>query len=132
MGDYTVLLLDSARYIVQIVSFNLRKKGFKVRKASSGKSALEKLSREKIDLVIMDVLLPGENGFEICRKIKEAPETCGIPVIILTAKGQDFDRARGIQVGAACYMTKPFSPRKLVEKVGEILGLNTGEKEFKS
>ena len=99
----------------------LRKKGFTVIEAFSGTEALEILSRKKISLVVMDVLLPGEKGFEICRKIKDTPETSAIPVIILTAKGQEFDRARGIQVGAECYMTKPFSPRKLIEKVCEIL-----------
>jgi len=121
VSNHSILVLDNARYIVQIVSFNLRKKGFRVLETYSGEEALDTISRDQVDLVILDVLLSGINGFEVCKRIKDNPDSAHIPVIILTAKGQEFDRQRGHKMGADVYMTKPFSPRRLVEKVTEIL-----------
>ncbi len=100
----------------------LGKEGFDVVIASSGAEGLQAISAGQIDLVILDLIMPGVTGFEVLAKIRTDPENADTPVIILTAKGQDADREAAFAGGANDFLTKPFSPKKLVARIREILG----------
>src|SRR5690606_40756377 len=104
------------------LSFVLRKDSYQVFEARNGEEALELVRRERPDLVFLDVMMPRINGFEVAQQIREDPEFRNTKIILLTAKGQDADRERGETVGADDYMTKPFSPTKILERTREILG----------
>jgi DNA-binding response OmpR family regulator len=117
-----VLVCDDEPYIVESVSYVVRKAGFEVLTAEDGDTALEVARREKPDLVFLDIMMPGPSGDEVCRRLKSDPATKGIYVVILTARGQEEDERRALAMGADEFMTKPFSPRKLRDKIERILG----------
>jgi DNA-binding response OmpR family regulator len=117
-----VLVCDDEPYIVESVSYVVRKAGFEVLTAEDGDTALEIARREKPDLVFLDIMMPGPPGDEVCRRLKSDPATKGIYVVILTARGQEEDERRALALGADEFMTKPFSPRKLRDKLERILG----------
>ena len=117
----TVLVVDDERHIVKILQFNLAKNGYNVLCAFDGEEALDVLSRQRPDLVILDVMMPKMNGYQVCEAIKGDPETTDLPVILLTAKGQEIDRESGLAKGADRYVTKPFSPRNIIQTVKELL-----------
>lgn len=121
MDRKKILVVDDERHLVQIIKFNLEKKGFSVLTAYDGEEAVKKINEEEIDLLILDIMLPRISGFEICKRVRENARTRNLPIIILTAKGQEFDRNKAIRLGADFYVTKPFSPKALIEKVGEFL-----------
>jgi len=123
-----ILAVDDERHIVRLVQVNLQKEGFEVATASNGREALEKVAADKPDLVVLDVMMPEMDGFEALKKLKEDPETAGIPVIMLTAKAQDADVFRGWQSGADLYLTKPFNPQELITFVKRIFQ-SRGEQE---
>ncbi len=125
--DDKILIVDDEPDIVDLVSYNLKKEGFKVTAASDGEKALEKIKRDKFDLVVLDLMLPGIQGVELCRIIRNDPKTALTPIIMLTAKGEEVDRVVGLESGADDYMTKPFSARELVARVKAVLR-RTGEK----
>jgi phosphate regulon transcriptional regulator PhoB len=125
--DNKILIVDDEPDIVDLVSYNLKKEGFKVTAAPDGEKALEKIRRDKFDLVVLDLMLPGIQGVELCRMIRNDPKTSGTPIIMLTAKGEEVDRVVGLESGADDYMTKPFSARELVARVKAVLR-RTGEK----
>lgn len=110
-----VLVVDDEPYILRSLTFVLRKEGFDVREAHSGREALEVFRQERPGLVFLDVMMPEMNGFEVCREIKSDQQAQGVRVVMLTARGQDTDRDRGLSAGADEYLTKPFSPSKVVE-----------------
>ncbi|HMK49132.1 MAG TPA: response regulator [Thermodesulfovibrionales bacterium] len=116
-----VLVIDDENDIVDLVSYNLKKDGFVVDSASDGEGALAKIRKGKYDLIILDLMLPGVQGMEICRILKSDPKTARMPIIMLTAKGEELDRILGLEMGADDYMAKPFSPRELMARVKAVL-----------
>jgi phosphate regulon transcriptional regulator PhoB len=122
-----ILIVDDEPDIVELVTYNLKKDGFRVATASDGEEALHKIRKDKFDLVVLDLMLPGIQGVEICRIIRNDPKTAGTPIIMLTAKGEEVDRVIGLESGADDYMTKPFSARELIARIKAVLR-RTGEK----
>ena len=118
-----ILVVDDEMYILNILDFSLDSEGFKVVTAANGEEALFKADELKPDLIILDVMMPKIDGFEVCRALKAKKDTNAIPVILLSAKDRDADKKKGQEVGADRYMTKPFSPGKLIETVQELLGI---------
>ncbi len=116
-----ILVVDDEADLVELVSYNLRKEGFAVDSASDGETALTKIRKGRYDLVVLDLMLPGIQGIELCRILRNEPETAGLPIIMLTAKGEEVDRILGLEMGADDYMTKPFSPRELIARVRAVL-----------
>jgi phosphate regulon transcriptional regulator PhoB len=119
--DNKILIVDDEPDIVELVSYNLKKDGFSVTTASDGEEALNKIRKNKFDLVVLDLMMPGIQGVELCRIIRNDPKTAGIPIIMLTAKGEEVDRVIGLESGADDYMTKPFSSRELVARIKAVL-----------
>lgn len=117
----TVLVVDDEPFICRSLSFVLRKGNYNVVEARNGEEALVAVRQHKPDLVFMDVMMPKLNGFEVCAQIKQDPELRDTRVILLTAKGQDSDREVGTRAGADDYMTKPFSPTKILERARAML-----------
>ncbi len=116
-----ILVVDDEKDIVEAIEYNLEKDGYKVYKAYDGLNAL-KSAREKLpDLIILDLMLPGLSGLEVCRILKKEAKTAHIPIIMLTAKGGEADKVVGLELGADDYITKPFSMRELVARVKTIL-----------
>ena len=120
-----ILIVDDEADLVELVSYNLKKEGFTVDSASGGETALTKMRKDKYDLVILDLMLPGIQGIELCRILRNDPKTAGLPIIMLTAKGEEVDRILGLEMGADDYITKPFSPRELVARVRAVLRRST-------
>jgi two-component system alkaline phosphatase synthesis response regulator PhoP len=100
--------------------------------ALDGEQALEKIKSEKPDLIVLDIMMPKVDGYEVCKTIKSDPGTKQIPVILLSAKGRNVDQKMGFDVGADDYITKPFSPRKLVERINQLLGQSVTERPASS
>jgi DNA-binding response OmpR family regulator len=117
-----VLICDDEPYIVESVSYVVRKAGYQVVVAEDGEEALEAGLREKPALVFLDIMMPRMTGYEVCRRLKEDPETRDTYIIMLTARGQEEDERKALEMGADEFMTKPFSPRKMRAKLIEILG----------
>jgi len=116
-----ILIVDDEKDIVDLIAYNLEKEGFSTVKASGGESALKILKAQKPDLIILDLMLPEMNGLDVCRVIRGNPDTAGIPIIMLTAKGEEVDKIIGLEIGADDYMTKPFSVKELIARVRSIL-----------
>ncbi len=116
-----ILVVDDEADLVELVSYNLRKDGFIVDSASDGETALTKVRKGKYDLAILDLMLPGIQGMELCRILRNDSKTARLPIIMLTAKGEEVDRILGLEMGADDYMTKPFSPRELIARVNAVL-----------
>ena len=106
-----ILAVDDERHIVRLVQVNLERQGFEVVTAYDGKEALEKVEAENPDLIVLDVMMPYMDGFEVLQNLKRNQNTRDIPVIMLTAKAQDADVFKGWQSGVDCYLTKPFNPK---------------------
>ncbi|MEZ5965022.1 MAG: response regulator [Planctomycetota bacterium] len=123
MNQTRVLVVDDEPFICRSLSFVLRKEKFEVFEARNGEEALEAVRQHRPHLVFLDVMMPKINGFEVTARIKADPELRDTKIILLTAKGQDCDRETGVGVGADDYLTKPFSPSKILHRVREILGL---------
>jgi phosphate regulon transcriptional regulator PhoB len=116
-----ILIVDDEADLVELVSYNLKKEGFIVDSASDGETALTKIRKGKYGLLILDLMLPGIQGMELCRILRNDPKTSVLPIIMLTAKGEEVDRILGLEMGADDYMAKPFSPRELVARVKALL-----------
>lgn len=128
-----ILAVDDERAIVRLVQVNLERAGYEVVTAYDGREALEKVASESPDLIVLDVMMPYMDGFEVLETLKKNPETRDTPVIMLTAKAQDADVFRGWQSGVDCYLTKPFNPMELlafVKRVFKSLEDDTSEKRF--
>ena len=132
MSKGRILVVDDEIYIVHILDFSLGMEGYEVLTALDGEQALERLKSDKPDLIVLDIMMPKLDGYEVCRAIKSNPDTRNIPVILLSAKGRNVDQKMGFDVGADDYITKPFSPRKLVERINAILGLTVTERSAPS
>ncbi len=122
-----VLIVDDEADVAELVVYNLQKAGFKTITARDGPAALRKARDEAPSLIVLDWMLPGLDGSEVCRQLKADPKTRTIPVIMLTAKADEVDRIVGLELGADDYVTKPFSPRELVLRVKTILRRTQGE-----
>jgi two-component system alkaline phosphatase synthesis response regulator PhoP/two-component system response regulator VicR len=115
-----ILAVDDEKHIVRLVQVNLERAGYEVVTANDGKEALQKVQEEKPDLVVLDVMMPYMDGFEVLQNLRRNPSTREIPVIMLTAKAQDADVFKGWQSGVDCYLTKPFNPMELLSFVKRI------------
>jgi len=116
-----ILIADDHSEVVELVRVTLERGDYEIVDASNGKEALKRVRLEKPDLVLLDVMMPKMDGFEVCRKLKKDPQTKEIPIIMLTAKAQEVEKEKGREVGASDYITKPFSPSALLIKIEEIL-----------
>ncbi|MDO5457404.1 MAG: response regulator transcription factor [Atopococcus tabaci] len=113
-----VLIVDDEQSIITLLTFNLEKQGYKVDAAMDGKSAFQMALNGNYDFIILDLMLPGKNGMDVCRDLrKERVET---PILMLTAKDDEFDKVIGLELGADDYMTKPFSPRELIARMNAV------------
>lgn len=112
-----ILIIDDEIAIVEFLEINLRKAGFLVEKAFTGKEAIEKLKQKTVDLILLDLMLPDIDGFDLCRLIRQGTAA---PIIMLTAKGEDTDKIVGLETGADDYMVKPFNPREVVARINAI------------
>ena len=120
-GQQLILVVEDERDILDLVRFNLREAGFETAAAEDGEQALEMLRARVPDLVLLDLMLPGVPGTEICRQLKSSPRTRHVPVIMVTARGEEVDRVVGFELGADDFVTKPFSMRELVLRVRAVL-----------
>ncbi len=121
MMQKRILVADDEKDIVELVAYNLEREGFSVLKALNGGSALESIRRDKPDLVVLDLMMPGVSGTEVCRIVRGIPETANLPIIMLTAKSEPVDRILGLEIGADDYLTKPFHVRELIARVRAVL-----------
>ncbi|MBI5711773.1 MAG: response regulator [Candidatus Eisenbacteria bacterium] len=122
MAKGKILVVDDEIYIVHILDFSLGMEGYEVLTALDGEQALEKARANHPDLIVLEITMPKLDGYESCKMLKADPSTKDIPVILLSAKGRNVDQKIGFEVGADDYITKPFSPRKLVERINALLG----------
>lgn len=116
-----ILVVEDERDIAALVAYHLTKEGYRVRTAEGGTEALEAAASERPDLLILDLMLPGLSGYEVLGELRRRPELIEVPVIVLTARRDEADRVKGLELGADDYVTKPFSPRELVLRVGAVL-----------
>jgi len=116
-----ILIVDDERDILKMLDYNLKKEGFRVISASDGEDAIDSALKERPDLIVLDLMLPGLDGLEVCKTLKKENKTANIPIIMLTAKAQETDKIVGLELGADDYITKPFSPRELVARVKAVL-----------
>lgn len=117
MPIHKILLVDDSKTELHVLSELLTKKGYKVRTAENGEEALKRLQEEKPDLILMDVVMPGQNGFQLTRAITRDPDFANVPVIICTSKNQETDRVWGMRQGARDYVVKPVNPDELLAKI---------------
>mgnify|MGYP006269154577 FL=1 len=117
----TVLLVEDESDVVDLLRYHLRKAGFKVLVENTGSAGLETVRQNMPDAVVLDIMLPGMTGLEVCRAMKSDPALAGVPVLMLTAKSDVKDRVKGLELGAEDYVTKPFSPKEVVLRVQALL-----------
>ena len=125
MSKEQILVIEDEEDILALIHFNLVKGGFRVECATTGEEGYKKAKDIRPDLVLLDLMLPGMDGLEICRQLRQAPDTKDCPIIMLTAKGEEHDIVRGLELGADDYIPKPFSPQVLVARVKAVLRRRT-------
>src|SRR5579863_8987758 len=125
-----IVIIEDEKDIVELVRYNLRKEGLEVLGFGRGREGLDHIRRNPVDLVLLDVLLPDLDGFEVCRALRADDRTRALPVIFLTAKGAEIDRVVGLEIGADDYVVKPFSPRELVARVKAVLRRKSARSEM--
>jgi phosphate regulon transcriptional regulator PhoB len=116
-----ILIVEDEKDIVKMLEYNFKKEGFRTLSAYDGEDALDLAGRERPDLIILDLMLPGMDGLEACKALKKESKTSSIPIIMLTAKTQEADKIVGLELGADDYVTKPFSPRELIARIKAVL-----------
>ncbi len=121
MSDRPILVVDDEPYILRSLSFVLEREGYQVVTATDGEAGLQKIRELKPLLVFLDIMLPKKNGYEVCAAVKSDPDLAQTHIVMLSAKGQQIDRERGMLGGANEYMTKPFSPREITAYVRSVL-----------
>ena len=126
MSKGKILVIDDEEDLIELVRYNLEKEKFHVIGAGDGESGLSLASREKPDVVVIDLMLPGMDGFEVCRSLRSEGGTSRIPIIMLTAKASESDRIVGLELGADDYVTKPFSPGELTARIKALLRRSSG------
>lgn len=117
----TILIVDDEEDIIDVIQFNLEREGYNVNSVTTGEECIEEIELRKPDLIILDLMLPGISGIDVCKRLKYETETKNIPIIMLTAKDSELDIVIGLEFGADDYMTKPFSPKVLTAKIKAIL-----------
>lgn len=129
MAGEKILLIDDELHIIELLKYNLEINGYKVFYALSGKEGLKLAIDKKPDLILLDVMLPEMDGFDVCKEIKKNETISNIPIIMLTAKSEEFDKILGLELGADDYITKPFSVRELLARVKAVLRRNSKEEK---
>ncbi|WP_300348440.1 response regulator transcription factor [Clostridium sp.] len=129
MSNKKVLIVDDEEHIRELIKFNLKKDGYETEVAVNGREALEKINENKFDLILLDLMIPEIDGLEVCKEIRKNEETEDIPVMIITAKGEEFDKVLGLELGADDYITKPFSIRELMARIKALLRRSNVKKE---
>ena len=119
-----ILIVDDEPNIVVSLEFLMKREGFEVAVAGDGEAALRAIEEQRPDLVLLDIMLPKKNGFEVCQTIRAKPDLQSVKIVMLTAKGRDTEVAKGTALGADAYMTKPFSTKDLIGQVRLLLGLS--------
>ena len=120
---YRVLIADDEPNIVISLEFLMKREGYAVSVARDGQAALDAIVRDRPDLVLLDVMMPGKSGFDVCQAVRADESLATVKILMLTAKGRDTDLAKGTALGADAYMTKPFSTKELAARVRELLGV---------
>lgn len=126
MAKRVVLIIDDEEDLIELVRYNLEKEGFGVLGAADGESGFSLAVAQKPDVIVLDLMLPGMDGLDVCRMLRNEGATSGIPIVFLTAKASEADRIVGLELGADDYMTKPFSPRELVARIKALLRRSAG------
>lgn len=121
MSEMRVMIVDDDAFVREIIKTKLTSKGLEVIEAANGHEALKKVEAEKPSLIILDIMMPGMDGFDVCERLRANPLTVNVPVLFLTSRGDRTDRERAMRFGASDLFVKPFSPQKLSEKVLEII-----------
>lgn len=121
-----VLIVEDEAVILRLLEVNFRLAGFEVETAARGEEALEKAAADPPDVAILDIMLPGLSGLEVCERLRATPKTATVPIVVLSARTQDEDRERSYALGVAAYVTKPFEPAELVEVVRRALDPSPG------
>jgi len=126
MPKGVVLVIDDEADLIELVRYNLEKEGYRVLGAADGESGCARAVDEKPDAIVVDLMLPGMDGLEVCRMLRASNATSGTPILILTAKASESDRVVGLEIGADDYLTKPFSPRELAARIRALLRRSAG------
>ncbi len=121
MPKEKILIVEDEKDIVKMLEYNLKKEGFRTFSAHNGEDAVDLAGKENPDIVLLDLMLPGIDGLEVCKALKNEAKTARIPIIMLTAKAQESDKIVGLELGADDYITKPFSPRELIARIKAVL-----------
>ena len=121
MANEKILVVDDEEHILELISFNLTNNGYKVIKANNGIDAVRLAIEEKPKLILLDLMIPGKDGYDVCREVRSNSEIRNIPIIMLTAKSEELDKILGLELGADYYITKPFSVRELLARVKAVL-----------
>jgi two-component system phosphate regulon response regulator PhoB len=125
MASQKIFIIEDEEDIRELVRYNLEREAFKVHEAESGEEGLKAVARDQPDLILLDLMLPGKDGMQVCRELKQNEDTRGIPVVMMTAKGEESDIVAGLELGAEDYVVKPFSPKVLVARVKAVLRRKT-------
>jgi len=121
MSKELIMVIDDEEHILELLRYNLEKEGYRVIACETGEEGLKLLEKEKPDLLILDLMLPGTDGLDICKDIRRRDLTVDLPIIMLTAKGEEIDKVVGLETGADDYLTKPFSNRELIARIRALL-----------
>jgi len=121
MPNESILIVEDEEESQELVAYNLQKEGYRVSRAGTGEEALRRAAADVPDLILLDLMLPGIDGLDVCRRLKRDPATQGVRIVMLTAKGEEADIVTGLEMGADDYVTKPFSPRVLMARVRAVL-----------
>lgn len=133
MSKEKIMIIEDEQHIQELLTFNLEQKGYKVYNLLDGTHSVEIIEKEIPDLILLDIMLPGKDGIEICKEIKQNKSTMDIPIIMLTAKGDEFDKVLGLEMGADDYVSKPFSIKELMARIRAVLRrINKGNEKNKS
>lgn len=119
--DKKILVIEDDPATLRLIDYSLRHEGYQVLTASNGLEGIRKAHNEKPDLIILDVMLPGIDGFEICHRLRSEPDTTQLPILMLSAKAQEIDKDTGLKVGADAYLAKPAAPADIVSRVESLL-----------
>jgi DNA-binding response OmpR family regulator len=119
--DHRVLVVEDEQDVAELIRYNLAKEGYDVALVESGADALKRARETKPEIILLDIMVPQLNGWEVCRRLKQDPETRGIPVIMVTGRVEEGDKVLGFEMGADDYVTKPFSPRELVARIRAVV-----------
>lgn len=121
MADPSLLLVEDDRALAELVTFHFQRAGYAVTRTGDGEEALILADEMKPDVILLDWMIEGVSGIEVCRRLRRRPQTANVPILMLTARGEEEDRVRGLETGADDYVTKPFSPKELVARVAAVM-----------